>query len=304
MGLSWAVVAGILGGVGVILLAKPIPAFSFNQVSVISWRGNGDNVPGGVESSGWSAPMFYTTPDEGADPGPPAGRFPTGVWAPGDTVERSLNVRNRDPGYMMSLEKIEVELSGNRELAALMTLTVSQSGGPVLWQGRLSDVDDKEVAFYQPVRLRLNDQQALSFAVSLDRSAGQSLQGKSVKADFTIEASRYTLPMIIDVHPGSWPNPINPGAKGDIPVAINGSATFDVHNLDWTTARFGPNQVEPLRKAAFSDWNHDSYTDMILHFDTSASGFTCGMTMATLTIAAYSGEVYQGSDPIVTPPCR
>jgi hypothetical protein len=51
----------------------------------------------------------------------------------------------------------------------------------------------------------------------------------------------------LDVHPGSCPNPIRVGQKGVVPVAILGTATFDVSTIDVSTVEL--EGVSPLRSA-------------------------------------------------------
>ncbi|HYF91401.1 MAG TPA: hypothetical protein VD969_04065 [Symbiobacteriaceae bacterium] len=303
-GLWVATTAGVVGGFAFAAWSVPTPAFSFYEASVISWRGNGDSVPPNAASVGWAGPMFYTTPSEGAAQSGPEGLYPTGRWAPGDAVTRVLTVRNIDCDDTFQLDQLQIQVSGDVMLAPKLTLTVRNEEDQVLYDGFLSDFDGNAVLpLSQPVPLPRGRRADLTFSVSFDRSVGNSYQGRSLQADIHILASQVIHPLTIDVHPNSWPNPINPGARGNIPVAVNGSATLNVRDLDWETARFGPGRARPLRKS-YEDWNGDGYQDLMLKFDNRASRFTCGMTQAMLTISGEDGEHYEGSDAIVTPPCR
>ncbi len=93
----------------------------------------------------------------------------------------------------------------------------------------------------------------------------------------------------VDIKPGSCPNPINVKSRGVIPVAILGTAGFDVSDVDPSTillSRNGNGGVSPLRwayadvatpyfpftgKEDCLDCNElcgDGETDLVLNFDT------------------------------------
>lgn len=304
MSLLGALAMGTAGGFALAIASEPIPAFSYDRAAIISWRGGGDRVPNSAATVGWAGPMFYTTPTEGANPAGPQGRYPTGNWAPGDAFSRVLTVKNIDCDDTFQLERLHIRLTGDAILAPRLTLSVQNQQGQALYAGTLANFSgEATLPLNTPIPLPRGAQTDLTFTVAFDRDADNAYQARTLRADITVVASQTILPIIIDVHPGSWPNPINPGSRGNIPVAVNGSATFNVRTLDWDSARFGPDQAEPLRHS-YEDWNRDGYPDLMLKFDTRESGFRCGMTEARLTIRDQNGTLYEGSDPIVTPPCR
>ena len=53
--------------------------------------------------------------------------------------------------------------------------------------------------------------------------------------------------VLIDIKPGSCPNPLNVESKGVLPVAILGSADFDVHDIDVASIRLA--DVAPIRSS-------------------------------------------------------
>ena len=81
----------------------------------------------------------------------------------------------------------------------------------------------------------------------------RALTAAEILAIFESGGSGKTIPISIDIKPGSDVNPINLGSKGTTPVAILGSETFDVTTVDVASVRFawhpGPDQAE--RHAAF-----------------------------------------------------
>src|SRR5262249_38028686 len=92
------------------------------------------------------------------------------------------------------------------------------------------------------------------------------------------------IPAKIDIKPASLQNSINPRSKGGIPVAILTSGTFDATTVDATTVRFGKTGTEARSvHSALEDVDLDGDVDLILHFNTQATGIQCGDTSASLT---------------------
>ncbi len=78
---------------------------------------------------------------------------------------------------------------------------------------------------------------------------------------------------VIDIKPGSYPNSFGAKSKGKIPVALLGSATFDVMMVDDGTVQFG-DAPTPFGDAAGSDnnisiedVNKDGFMDKVYHFN-------------------------------------
>ncbi len=74
---------------------------------------------------------------------------------------------------------------------------------------------------------------------------------------------------LIDIKPGSDPSSFGANSKGNIPVALLGSANFDVSKVDNSTVRFGDS---PTGGAVASpnvgteDVNNDGFMDKVYHF--------------------------------------
>jgi hypothetical protein len=108
----------------------------------------------------------------------------------------------------------------------------------------------------------------------------------------------------IDIHPGSTSNPINTRSSGVIPVAILGSAGFDVTTADVTTLVFGPGGAVEVHDLGtpkvlaghLQDVNGDGYTDLFLHFRQYDTGLTAGATQACLNGVTQDGSVFDGCD--------
>ena len=104
----------------------------------------------------------------------------------------------------------------------------------------------------------------------------------------------------IDIKPGSDPNSINTKSKGVIPVAILGSDTFDVTDIDVTTLAFGPSGASPSHDPAghLEDVNDDGFTDLVTHYKQKETGLASGDTDACITGATTAGIPIDGCDSV------
>jgi len=137
------------------------------------------------------------------------------------------------------------------------------------------------------------------------------------------------LGVFLDIRPGGCPNPLNVNSKGVLPVAILGTADFDVSDIDPESvalAFFGPGSdpFDPIippneKKKSVSDvgtpyqgelvdclscWQEgpDGFPDLLLKFDMKA--IVAGMgevedgacVLLTITGSLYDGTAFSGSD--------
>lgn len=105
----------------------------------------------------------------------------------------------------------------------------------------------------------------------------------------------------IDIKPGSDPNAINLSSNGIIPVAILGSASLDVNDIDPSTVTLEGAGLRLKGKSgnygSLEDVNGDTYVDLVVHI----SDFTVdsGATTATLTGYLWNGAFFWGTDEIL-----
>ncbi|HUU16622.1 MAG TPA: hypothetical protein VMW72_05690 [Sedimentisphaerales bacterium] len=137
-----------------------------------------------------------------------------------------------------------------------------------------------------------------------------SSRGCTVMWDSNIwtSAPRVTL-VEIDIKPGSYPNAINLGSQGLIPVAILSSPEFDATSVDPDTVELAGSSVSMRGKsnkymAHEEDVNGDNLLDLVVQVATEnldPDSFQDGY--AILTGKTYGGEAIEGWDEItIVPP--
>ncbi len=110
------------------------------------------------------------------------------------------------------------------------------------------------------------------------------------------------IPVSIDIKPDSYPNAINLSSNGVVPVAIFGSPTFNVSQIDVSTITLANSTIklkgngQPI--VGYSDINGDGFTDLTANITTEALQLTENDITANLEGRLISGEIIKGSDSI------
>ncbi|MCK4455007.1 MAG: hypothetical protein KAU99_01520 [Thermoplasmata archaeon] len=103
-----------------------------------------------------------------------------------------------------------------------------------------------------------------------------------------LEAVEHPDEVEIDIKPGSDPNCFNNNGHGVIPVAILGSVTMDVTNIDPATVELEGLKVKRVGRwnkllAHIEDVSEDGFDDMVVQIQDEAGAFPIGHSTATLT---------------------
>ena len=108
----------------------------------------------------------------------------------------------------------------------------------------------------------------------------------------------------VDIKPGSDANPINLKSRGVIPVAILGSSTLDVNEIDPNTVTFGPDAAFESHRVQihFEDVNNDGVLDAMFHFRTQQTGISDGDSEACISWRDFAGDSFTCCDSVRTVP--
>ncbi len=104
----------------------------------------------------------------------------------------------------------------------------------------------------------------------------------------------------IDIKPGTYPNSINLGSGGTVPVAIFSTASFDATKVDPLTVTLASAPVKMKGKAtpqvSSEDVNGDGRPDLVVNLETEALQLSQTDTQATLEGRTTDGKLIRGSD--------
>jgi CSLREA domain-containing protein len=115
------------------------------------------------------------------------------------------------------------------------------------------------------------------------------------------ELAQQTVAVKIDIKPGDFPNVIDLGSKGTIPVAVLSTRDFSAPKQVRTTSlKFGRTGDETSLASCSppQDVNKDGLLDVLCHFSAQKTGFSLGDTHGVLTGKTLGEASIRGTDSV------
>lgn len=147
----------------------------------------------------------------------------------------------------------------------------------------------------------IDEVEVFSRALTADEIAAMYEAGSAGKC------KSMSIQVEIDIKPGSDPNCFNNDGHGVIPVAILGSASFDVRDVDPASVQLEGVAVSARGKsnkllAHYEDTNGDGFEDLIVQIEDADGAFASGSGTATLFGSLFDATPIEGSDEICIVP--
>jgi hypothetical protein len=112
-----------------------------------------------------------------------------------------------------------------------------------------------------------------------------------------------TLPIAIDVRPGTAAGPVQHDSYGVLPVAALGATDFDVREVDVATLALGPaGAAARSRGLRYRDVNGDGFDDLVAHYRTADAGLASDDEELCLTGSLRSGVPFAGCEAVTAVP--
>lgn len=236
-------------------------------------------------------------------------------------TEHGVFYRSFNDNVWSNLEIISIEPGGLRHAPKLAV--DSNDNLVAVWQENESYWDGEK--FSEPFNVYYNfftgywhepqqiEEGPLSYDVEIrididHKNYGHIVWSKGNKFDFSREVYHMKfnpypyIEISVDIKPNSFPNAINLGSQGNVPVAIFSTADFDATNVDPTTVTLAGASVKLKGKgtsmASFEDVNGDGLEDIMVHVDTTALELTLGDMEAILEGETFDGVSIRGVDTV------
>jgi hypothetical protein len=204
------------------------------------------------------------------------------------TLEWADNLQNHAGVFSDPNQEWRVEVRDPSDNSVLAELFSTNPGDPPIqdWTLRSADLSPW---IGQTIRLAFTEQDSLWFFNA--RLDAVRILGERLLVD-------------VDIRPGPERNVINLQSEAVVPVAILGSDTFDVTEIDPTTLAFGPAAATPTapRAGIRRDVNGDGFDDLVSKYRGSEAGLAFGDAEACVTGETVDGTAFSGCDFVVILP--
>jgi hypothetical protein len=146
-------------------------------------------------------PLFYTTATEGASPDGLPGQLPTGEWAPGDLVVRTLHVINEGSLPVQLVGIGIINLTGSTRLAEALEVQVA-SDQRLTW-GSVAELARLPHLFAGgPILLQPGERLSLRIGAHLPLAVGNAYQNQRIRFDLQVLGEQQGAPEKAPPPPG------------------------------------------------------------------------------------------------------
>jgi uncharacterized membrane protein len=134
-----------------------------------------------------------------------------------------------------------------------------------------------------------------------DQIVGTYVDSTGQTNSFTGTLALPIIEVTLDVDPdlahGGKSDRLSLQGKSTFPVAILGSAQYDIYTFDPGSIRLGARGpgAQPVGQKAFADVNGDGLPDLILTFKPGDTGISCADTSVAIKGQTYGGQAFEGS---------
>lgn len=160
-----------------------------------------------------------------------------------------------------------------------------------IWKNETIEKFDNPIGPNSSARIVLSNEGAIHVAYT-----------NPVNFDLKYATKDLAINVIIDIKPGSFPNTINLGSHGTVPVTIFSTTSFDATTIDPATITLASAPVKLKGKgtpmASFDDINQDGILDLVVHVSTEALQLNNSDTQAIVEGQTFSGDTIRGTDSV------
>jgi hypothetical protein len=262
---------------------------------IVGVTSGGTNVGGVATTPGVETPEGNVT----IEPAPDVSISFNDVTESGSTTVTSSNISDIDTPSGFVIDGLAVyyevnttaEFTGPVEVCFDYNDDINQNGDPF-------DDEDLEASF------RCLHEEGTEF---VDRTSFLDTAANRICANVTsfsqfVVARSLTATVQIDVKPGGSPNTIKLGSKGNVTVAILGSASFDAATVDPSTVTLEGASPAVNKKGKASvyteDVNFDGFPDLVLQFKISDLQLTTQDAQVLLEGETFADEPFSGFDSV------